>query len=118
MAPNPPLAQDGSDLPCYTRQEVSGHKKLGDCWIVIDGEVYNVTSWLKKHPGGARLLMHYAGEDATVSTSVALTSMKGVPGRTASNSLRLQARACLVQVGGAGSFAQLVQVGVGWLVTG
>lgn len=68
MAPNTTVVQrERPDLPCFTRQEVSGHKKYGDCWIVIDGEVYNVSSWLKKHPGGARLLMHYAGEDATVS---------------------------------------------------
>lgn len=55
------------ELPCYTRQEVLGHKTLGDCWIIINGEVYNITSWLKRHPGGARILMHYAGEDATVA---------------------------------------------------
>ena len=65
MAPNPGVSLP--ELPCFTRQEVSAHKKYGDCWIVIEGEVYNVSSWLKKHPGGARLLMHYAGEDATVS---------------------------------------------------
>lgn len=67
MAPNPTTALQQQDLPCYTRQEVAGHKELNDCWIVVHGEVYNVTSWLKKHPGGARLLMHYAGEDASVS---------------------------------------------------
>ena len=66
MAPNPPSLQQ-QELPCYTRLEVAGHKELADCWIIIHGEVYNVTSWLKRHPGGARLLMHYAGEDASVS---------------------------------------------------
>lgn len=65
MAPNPPTVQQ--ELATYTRQEVAGHKKLDDCWIVVDGEVYNITSWLKRHPGGARILMHFAGEDATVS---------------------------------------------------
>lgn len=69
MAPSPPVAQQ-QDLPCYTRQEIFTHRKLDDCWIAIHGEVYNVTSWLKRHPGGARLIMHYAGEDASVSSSV------------------------------------------------
>lgn len=68
MAPNTSAVQH--DVPYFTRQDVSGHKKLDDCWIVIHGEVYNVTSWLKRHPGGARLLIHYAGEDASVSCSI------------------------------------------------
>ena len=55
------------ELPSYTRSEVAAHKNLDDCWIVVNGQVYNVTAWLKRHPGGARILMHYAGEDASVS---------------------------------------------------
>ncbi len=68
MAPNTPApAAVQQELIRYTRQEVATHKKLDDCWIVIDGSIYNISSWLKRHPGGARILMHYAGEDATVS---------------------------------------------------
>lgn len=70
MSPNAPLQQE--PLPCYTRRDVSNHKNLDDCWIIVDGEVYNVTSWLRRHPGGARILMHYAGEDATVSLQALL----------------------------------------------
>ena len=52
---------------CYTRGEVSVHKKSNDCWIVVEGKVYDVSGWLDKHPGGKRIIRHYAGEDATVS---------------------------------------------------
>ena len=38
-----------------------------DRWLVIDGEVYNITRWSKKHPGGSRVISHYAGQDASVS---------------------------------------------------
>ena len=68
MAPSPPPVQ-GEALLTYTREEVAQHKKIGDCWIILHGEVYDVTKWLARHPGGARIVMHYAGEDATVSGS-------------------------------------------------
>ena len=50
----------------YTRGEVALHKKPQDLWIIIDGKVYDVTSWLKHHPGGKKIIQHYGGEDATV----------------------------------------------------
>jgi len=67
MAPSPPHS-DASPLPCYTREEVAQHKKYKDCWIILHGEVYNVTEWLAKHPGGGTVLFHYAGQDASVRT--------------------------------------------------
>ena len=65
MAPNLPNGV-AKQLPCFTREEVFQHRKQDDCWIILHGEVYNVTPWLSKHPGGAKLLLHYGGEDATV----------------------------------------------------
>lgn len=47
--------------------EIEQHKTKDDRWIVINGEVYDVTAWSNKHPGGSRLIGHYAGQDATVS---------------------------------------------------
>ncbi|XP_064598225.1 acyl-CoA 6-desaturase-like [Liolophura sinensis] len=52
-------------LPMYTWEEVRKHTARNDSWLVIDSKVYNVTNWARKHPGGGRLLGHYAGEDAT-----------------------------------------------------
>jgi len=50
----------------YTWEEVQKHTKSGDQWIVVERKVYNVSQWVKKHPGGLRILGHHAGEDATV----------------------------------------------------
>ncbi|EGW01529.1 Fatty acid desaturase 2-like protein [Cricetulus griseus] len=52
-------------LNLYTWQEIQRHNKEADQWLVIDRKVYNVTDWASKHPGGHRVLNHYAGEDAT-----------------------------------------------------
>jgi cytochrome b involved in lipid metabolism len=32
--------------------EISSHKTPDDCWIVVDNQVWDVTEFLSKHPGG------------------------------------------------------------------
>uniref|UniRef100_A0A8C5CG77 Fatty acid desaturase 2 n=1 Tax=Gadus morhua TaxID=8049 RepID=A0A8C5CG77_GADMO len=61
MSPRGP----GLDLPVYTWDEVQKHCHRNDQWLVINRKVYNVTQWAKRHPGGLRVISHYAGEDAT-----------------------------------------------------
>ncbi|WVR06812.1 hypothetical protein IAU60_003848 [Kwoniella sp. DSM 27419] len=34
-------------------------------WIVVHGHVYDVTDFLDEHPGGAEIILRYAGMDAT-----------------------------------------------------
>ncbi|NXX84254.1 FADS1 desaturase, partial [Urocolius indicus] len=34
-------------------------------WLVIDRKVYDVSNFSKQHPGGRKVLSHYAGQDAT-----------------------------------------------------
>ncbi|KFV03160.1 Fatty acid desaturase 1, partial [Pterocles gutturalis] len=34
-------------------------------WLVIDRKVYDVSKFSKHHPGGSRVISHYAGQDAT-----------------------------------------------------
>ncbi|KAK7877046.1 hypothetical protein WMY93_032238 [Mugilogobius chulae] len=60
------LAPGSSRSPAvFTWEEVQKHSLRSDQWLVIDRKVYNVTQWAKKHPGGSRLIQHFAGEDAT-----------------------------------------------------
>ena len=54
----------------YTWSEVQLHTKKDDKWLVIDGQVYNITNWAGKHPGGSRVISHYAGQDATVRSII------------------------------------------------
>lgn len=34
-------------------QQVLKHNTLQDCWIVVENEVWDVTSFVEEHPGGA-----------------------------------------------------------------
>ncbi|XP_032214351.1 fatty acid desaturase 2-like protein FADS2P1 isoform X1 [Mustela erminea] len=52
-------------LTMYSWQEIQRHNQEADQWLVINRKVYDVTDWAKRHPGGHRVLNHYAGEDAT-----------------------------------------------------
>nr|QAY29224.1 fatty acid desaturase [Atherina presbyter] len=55
----------GGDAGVYTWEEVQKHSSRNDQWLVINRKVYNITQWAKRHPGGFRVIRHYAGEDAT-----------------------------------------------------
>lgn len=45
--------------------EVAKNNSAQSAWMVIDGDVYDVTKFVKYHPGGSQLLVEYAGTDAT-----------------------------------------------------
>ncbi|KAM3854427.1 acyl-CoA (8-3)-desaturase-like [Vipera latastei] len=38
---------------------------LKEKWLVIDRKVYDISSFYNRHPGGSRVISHYAGQDAT-----------------------------------------------------
>ena len=46
----------------FTRQEIEKHNSKDDCWLVINGNVYDSTSVLKWHPGGSATLLANAGK--------------------------------------------------------
>ncbi|KAI3322346.1 glycolate oxidase [Xylariaceae sp. AK1471] len=45
--------------------EVAKHNTKQDCWVVINGRIWNVSEFLEDHPGGASVIFKYAGQDAT-----------------------------------------------------
>ncbi|KAG8098192.1 hypothetical protein GUJ93_ZPchr0013g36718 [Zizania palustris] len=48
----------------YSMVEVACHNTPDDCWVVVDGKVYDVTKYLDDHPGGADVLLEVSGKDA------------------------------------------------------
>lgn len=45
--------------------EISKHNKESDCWMLINGKVYNITSYFGSHPGGNATMSATCGTDAT-----------------------------------------------------
>jgi len=75
-APSAPAKESGSSKSAdppksggsskeYTIEEVGQHKKKDDIWVVVNGQVLDVTSFLPDHPGGEKAILLYAGRDAT-----------------------------------------------------
>lgn len=44
---------------------VASHADATSCWTVISGNVYDLTSWIGKHPGGDKAILASCGIDAT-----------------------------------------------------
>jgi L-lactate dehydrogenase (cytochrome) len=45
-----------------TADEIAKHNSRQSCWVVIEGQAYDVTDFLDKHPGGATIILRYAGK--------------------------------------------------------
>lgn len=51
----------------FTREEVARHRVEDDLWVVIDGNVLDLSTFINQHPGGLVLLDGAGGQDmATV----------------------------------------------------
>ena len=48
-----------------TEAELAKHNTDTDCWVIVGDDVYDVTNFLKDHPGGKKAIMLFAGKDAT-----------------------------------------------------
>ena len=54
-------------LKVVSLEEVSLHCSREDGWMVIYDKVYEVTQFMKEHPGGEEVMMEYLGYDETMA---------------------------------------------------
>jgi L-lactate dehydrogenase (cytochrome) len=48
-------------------EELSKHNSSNDAWIVINGNIWDVTEFAPQHPGGAEIINEYLGQDASAA---------------------------------------------------
>ena len=53
----------------FTMTEVAKHNSQSDCYIVVNGSVYDVTKFIPNHPGGPERIIPLCGKDATSAFS-------------------------------------------------
>ncbi|XP_027854859.1 fatty acid 2-hydroxylase isoform X1 [Xiphophorus couchianus] len=65
----------------FTEREVARHSTKDSCWVLLGTRVYDVTAFLRMHPGGEALIRSRAGKDLT-------QVMEGPPHRHSPNARR------------------------------
>ena len=49
----------------YTRSQVEANNSSAKCWSIINDNVYDLTKWIKSHPGGQSAITFLCGTDGT-----------------------------------------------------
>ena len=66
VAPTPTATPTPSATPPgYTMDQVKANNSATKCWSVIDSKVYDLTTWIGSHPGGAGAITSLCGTDGT-----------------------------------------------------
>ena len=64
-SPSTAVNNENAPLFSYTREEVAIHNSSTSCWSIVENSVYDLTSWIKNHPGGPEAISAMCGKDAT-----------------------------------------------------
>ena len=43
-------------MESFTEDQVAEHWSEDDCWVIIDGKVYDLTTFIYEHPGGSGII--------------------------------------------------------------
>jgi cytochrome b involved in lipid metabolism len=53
------------DSRLFSPAEVGEHNNADDLWIIVNGQVFDITAYQHDHPGGEKVFKKVAGVDAT-----------------------------------------------------
>ena len=65
----------------FSESEVARHCSKDSCWVLLGSRVYDVTGFLRLHPGGDALILHRSGKDIS-------GEIEGPPHRHSDNARR------------------------------
>lgn len=54
-----------NNIKSFTMAEVAQNNSAAKCWIVVNRNVYDVTNFINKHPGGPEKVLRLCGTDGT-----------------------------------------------------
>ena len=49
----------------FTKAEVAAKNTTSNCWTIVGNKVYDLTSWISRHPGGSSSIASLCGIDGT-----------------------------------------------------
>ncbi len=63
-----PVAQPATKAPsAYTLAEIAAHNSAASCYSAINGSVYDLSSFVSRHPGGSAAIKSLCGVDGTAA---------------------------------------------------
>jgi hypothetical protein len=65
----------------YTTAQVKANGGASNCWTIVDDNVYNLTTWIKSHPGGENAILSLCGKDGTSAFKAQHTGRAGPIGQ-------------------------------------
>ncbi|MDD1697046.1 MAG: cytochrome b5 domain-containing protein [Methanoregula sp.] len=63
----PAIKNTSSSGFTLTPAEIAKHGSAGSCWVIIGGNVYDLTGYISIHPGGSGEIIPYCGKDGTIA---------------------------------------------------
>ena len=62
----PPVTSPTQPAGTFTVAQVKEHNSGTSCYSTINGNVYDLTEWINKHPGGKLAILGICGRDGSV----------------------------------------------------
>ncbi|KAI9338993.1 FMN-dependent dehydrogenase-domain-containing protein [Obelidium mucronatum] len=56
-------------MKTFSHKQVAAHNTIQSCHVILHSKVYDLTTFLHEHPGGASIILREAGTDATEAFS-------------------------------------------------
>ncbi len=66
-APTSTQAQASASVKTFSMADIASHSDATSCYTAIRGDVYDLTTWIKEHPGGSRSILKICGKDGTTA---------------------------------------------------